>query len=173
MSAICNMCGRSLTDAASIALGVGPECAQAYTVQAGAVARVERAVDTGLYSHPQLTRTLQLLRAADGRKASSEKARRDVLRLRGIVANWASKIEEAGIRLPEAIAPFSPDPADRPEDADAARPVLTAEERAEMAEYDRWRAQIAADQAPLDGCEDEGETRAASLMAWWTAAVVA
>ena len=44
---------------------------------------------------------------------------------------------------------------DRHSEADAARPVLTDEERAEMAAYDRWVAQLAAQQAPLDGCEDE------------------
>lgn len=43
---------------------------------------------------------------------------------------------------------------DRHNEADAARPALTDEERAEMAAYDRWVAQLAAKQAPLDGCED-------------------
>ena len=44
---------------------------------------------------------------------------------------------------------------DRHSEADAARPVLTDEERAEMAAYDRRVAQLAAQQAPLDGCEDD------------------
>lgn len=43
---------------------------------------------------------------------------------------------------------------DRHNEADAARPALTEDERAEMAAYDRWVAQLAAKQAPLDGCED-------------------
>jgi len=44
---------------------------------------------------------------------------------------------------------------DRHSEADAARPVLTAEERETMAEYDRWVAQLTATESPLDGCEDD------------------
>lgn len=40
-------------------------------------------------------------------------------------------------------------------ESDAAHPVLTDAERAELAEYDRWVAHLAATEAPLDGCEDD------------------
>lgn len=58
-------------------------------------------------------------------------------------------------------------------ESDAARPALTMEEQAELADYDRWVAQLAAQDEPLDGCEEKPETPRVSLLGWWNAAVAA
>lgn len=169
----CNMCGRVLTDAASVAFGVGPECARAYTTQAVAVADVRRAVETGLYSHPQLERLLLMLGIAETAATRSEKARVHARNLRVQVANWRTKIEQSGIQIAGTLTLPSFDPADRADDGDAARPTLTPAEQADANEFDAtWRTMAAQDE-PLDGCEEEAETPRASLLGWWNAAVAA
>lgn len=170
---LCNMCGRILTDAASVALGVGPECARAYTVQAVAVANVRRAVETGSYSHPQLERLLLMLGIAETAATRSEKARVHARNLRVQVANWRTKIEQSGIQIAGTLTLPSLDPADRADDDDAARPTMTHAEQADANEFDAtWRAMAAQDE-PLDGCEEKTETPRASLLDWWNAAVAA
>jgi len=56
---------------------------------------------------------------------------------------------------------------DYADDASAARPVLTPEQQADLDEFDRWCAQLAREQEPLDGCEDNNwiEDYAAAIAA--------
>lgn len=177
---LCNMCGRVLTDAASVALGVGPECAKAYVAQvaiaaaqAMAVADVKRAVAAGQYSHPQLDRQIQLLGVAERFEATDASARKDAQLYRELIANWKVKIELDGIQIAGTLTLPSFDPADRADDGDAARPTLTPAEQADANEFDAtWRAMAAQDE-PLDGCEEKTETPRASLPGWWNAAVAA
>jgi hypothetical protein len=151
MSAFCDMCGRLLTDPKSVSLGVGPECATAYAAQTTAVARVRLTVAAGDFRHSALTRLLQQLGAAEAHDGS--RARRDAIRLRGLVANWAAKIEGIyGIAL-RPLPGLSGDPAERAEDGDAARHSLTTAEQAEADAFDATWRRLAAIEAPLDGCE--------------------
>ena len=46
---------------------------------------------------------------------------------------------------------------DRHREEDAARPQLTADDLADLAEWDEWIAKLAANQPPLDGCEADAD----------------
>ncbi len=173
MSEFCDMCGRILTDPVSVRHGVGPECMGRYATQSAAVNSVKATVTAGDFEHPLLARALMLLSVAEAHAETSATARREVLKQRRIVANWAAKIEDSyGITLRISALP-SLDPADRANDGDAARPTLTPTEQADANEFDAtWRAMAAQDE-PLDGCEEKTETPRASLLGWWNAAVAA
>jgi len=96
MATYCQMCGLVLTDAESIKLGMGPDCAARYGTQSAQVARVVAQFTdaaTGAVTHPRLERHLLRLRAAE--RAVSEgrgglKAVRDAGKYRTFVANFGT-----------------------------------------------------------------------------------
>jgi uncharacterized small protein (DUF1192 family) len=94
----CELCSRVLTDQASVARRVGPECEGKLAAQLNAVGAAVSALAGG-YRDPLLKRSLELLSVAELYATRSAVARKDAARLRARIAARVERLAAA-----EAVA---------------------------------------------------------------------